>query len=83
MKILTVVLSAALIFALCLPVIAVRLYPEAGTEAQKNEKTDLIEAVKSGNFSGLHPVSVAFIVLSVLFVAAAVFVIITGKKAGK
>ena len=62
---------------------AVSLYPETAEPAQIEEKMDLIEAVKSGTFSGLHPVSFAFIALAVLFVAAAVFDIITGKKAGK
>ena len=86
MKILTVVLSAVLIFALCLPALtasAARLYPEAETDGQNEEKIDLITALQSGEFTSLHPVSTAFIVISALFVAAAAFVIITGKKAGK
>ena len=85
MKILTVVLSAVLIFALCLPALtaSARLYPEAETDGQNEEKIDLITALQSGEFTSLHPVSTAFIVISALFVAAAAFVIITGKKAGK
>ena len=60
---------------------AVSLYPE--TAAQAEENISLIEAIKNGGLTALHPVSVAFIVISVLFIAAAAFVIITGKKAGK
>ena len=61
----------------------VSLYPERAEAEEYTESLDLIQMIKSGSFSGLHPVSAAFIVMSVLFVAAAAFVIITGKKAGK
>ena len=61
----------------------VSLYPEHAEAEEYTESLDLIQMIKSGDFANLHPVSVAFIIVSVLFVAAAAFVIITGKKAGK
>jgi hypothetical protein len=62
---------------------AVPLYPEISEQTRIEENVSLVDAVRSGVFTALHPVSIAFIVISVLFIAAAVFVIITGKKAGK
>ena len=61
----------------------VSLYPERAEPEEYTESLNLIQMIKNGSFSGLHPVSAAFVIVSVLFVAAAAFVIITGKKAGK
>ena len=85
-KILTALLFAVFAASFVIQAYAapVPLYPENTEPAEEyTESLNLIQMIGRGDFSGLHPVSAAFIVMSVLFVAAAAFVIITGKKAGK
>ena len=89
MKVKITALAALLALLLCVCAAAsdaapVSLYPERAETAEEYEESmNLIQTLKNGACSGLHPVSVAFIIVSVLFIAAAVFVLIIGKKAGK